>query len=111
MFVVTVHTTDNVHYHCLYVLCFSLSEVLDYRHLLLLAKRIAADWDQLAKLLSVAEEEIDELLTNEGRSYQGAFRMLWEWREASSDLHTSLQSLLDALRQLGRSDAVEQILC
>jgi len=89
----------------------SVSDMLDDRHLLQLAKRIAADWDQLAKLLSVTEEEISELLSSEGHSYHGAFRMLWEWREASSDLQTSLESLVDALRQLGHSDAVEQVLC
>jgi len=92
------------------VIRFPVSDVLDDRHLLLLAKRIAADWDQLAKLLSVAEEEISELLSTDGHSYQAAFRMLWEWREASSDLQTSLQLLHDKLRQLGHSDAVEQML-
>jgi len=95
----------------LLLFCFSVSDLLDDRHLLQLAKRIATDWDQLAKLLSVAEEEISELLSTEGHSYSGAFRMLYEWREASSDLQTSHESLLAALRQLGHSDAIEQILC
>jgi len=85
--------------------------VLDDRHLLQLAKRIAADWDQLAKLLSVAEEDVNELLSSEGHSHHGAFRMLWDWREASADLQKSLELLLDALRQLGHADAAEQILC
>jgi len=85
--------------------------MLDDRHLLQLAKQISTDWDQLAKLLSIAEEEVSELLSSEGHSYQAAFRMLWDWREASSDLQASLQSLLNALKQLGHSDAAQQILC
>ena len=93
------------------IFCFSVSEALDDRHLLQLAKRVAADWDQLAKLLSVAEDEISELLSSEGHSYQGAFRMLYEWREGSADLKTSHESLVSALRELGHSDAVELILC
>ena len=100
----------SYHKLLIHMFCFSVSDVLDDRHLLQLAKRIAADWDQLAKLLSVAEEEISELLSSEGHSYQGAFQMLYEWREASADLKTSHESLVAALRQLGHSDAVELIL-
>jgi len=95
-------------YVCTLLLC--VSELLDDRHLLLLAKRIAAQWDQLAKLLSVAEEDIDELVSSEGHSYQGAFRMLYDWREALSDLSASHESLVSALRQLGHSDAIQLIL-
>lgn len=95
----------------MHMFCFSGSEALDDRHLLQLAKRIAGDWVQLAKSLSVAEEVISELSSAEDQSYQAAFRMLHEWREASSDLHTSHESLISALRQLGHSDAAEQILC
>jgi len=89
-----------------------LSEMLDDRHLLQLAKRVGADWESLAKLLLVAEDEIgEELLSSEDRTYQAAFRMLFEWREASSDLAASFQSLVAALRQLGHSEAAEQIFC
>jgi len=89
---------------------FCVLDVLDDRHLLQLAKRIAASWDQLAKLLSVGEEDISELQSSEGQSYQGAFRMLYDWREASSDLRASHESLVMALRQLGHSDDVQLIL-
>jgi len=88
---------------------FLSSDLLDDRRLLQLAKRVAANWDQLARLLSVAEDEVGDLLLTEGHSHHGAFRMLWEWREASSNLETSFNLLLDALRQLGHSDDVEQI--
>jgi len=83
--------------------------MLDDRRLLQLAKRVFSYWDELARLLSVAEDVISELMSDEGRSYHGAFRMLWEWREASSDPQTAVESLRTALQQLGRSDVMDQV--
>jgi len=97
-------------YNIINVHCFLLSaDMLDDRHLLLLSKQIFTYWDELAKRLSVAEDEIIELMTSEGHCYHGAFRMLWEWRESSVDLQTSVESLQEALRQLGHSDVVGQV--
>lgn len=97
-------------YNIINVHCSLLSaDMLDDRHLLLLSKQIFTYWDELAKRLSVAEDEITDLMTSEGHSYHGAFRMLWEWRESSVDLQTSVELLQEALRQLGHSDVVGQV--
>ena len=95
---------------CVCILVFLFADMLDDRHLLQLSKRIFSYWDELAMLLSVTEEEIGELMIDEGHSYHGAFRMLWGWRESSTDLQASVESLREALQQLGHSDVAQQVL-
>jgi len=85
------------------------ADTLDDLRLLQLSRRIFTYWDELARLLSVADDEIGALMIDEGHSYHGAFRMLHGWRDSSSDIHALMQALRDALKQLGHSDVAEQV--
>lgn len=81
---------------------------LDDRHLLFLAKKIGDFWDRLAKELKVPKEDVSDIMTSEGSmNYQGAFRMLWIWRESrSSNSEGSLEFLTSALEKIGRPDLI-----
>lgn len=82
-------------------------EVLDDRHLLQIAKKLGSEWEPLAKRLGVSDAEITEVLEAEGHTYQGAFKMLWEWRESRTNLAEGLDALITQLRVLNRRDIVE----
>jgi hypothetical protein len=87
----------------------SAEDALDDRHILQLAKRLAADWEKLAGQIGVPGDEIAEILAAEGRTYQGAFKMLWAFRESASNLTQAYHNLLAALVHLGRQDIVDQV--
>lgn len=81
-------------------------EVLDDRHLLQIAKKLGGDWEPLAKGLSVSSGEIAEIIESEGKTYQGCFKMLWNWRESKTDLSEGLGTLTQQLKAINRMDAV-----
>jgi len=83
--------------------------MLDDQRILKLSRKIFTYWDDLARLLSVAEGDISELMESDGHSYHGAFRMLFAWRESSKDLQASLEAMHEALRQLGHGDVMELV--
>lgn len=82
-------------------------EVLDDRHLLQMAKKLGNEWEPLAKRLKVPATEIAEIIESEGNTYQAAFKMLWNWRESSTNLTEGLDALITHLRVLNRRDIVE----
>lgn len=90
----------------------SKSAVLDNRQMLLLAKKIGGDYEGIGKALAVAEEELAEIREDEGSTYQGAFKMLWAWRQAqptSADSEATLEALKAALQEAGKGHLVEQL--
>ena len=82
---------------------------MDDRHLLQLAKRIGTEWESLGKALNVPGDELADILNDEGKTYQGGFKMLWSWRESNPVSTQALEALTDALGQLGCQDAIDQI--
>ena len=84
-----------------------LSESLDDRHILQLAKKLGTSWEPLARTLNIPDGEIAEILETEAvGGYQAAFKMLWNWRETKTDLRQGLEQLIAALRQLNQHDLV-----
>lgn len=82
-------------------------EILDDRHLLQIAKKLGSEWEPLAKGLSIPGAEIAEILEGEGKTYQGGFKMLWNWRESKTNLTEGLDALIAQLKALNRRDVVE----
>jgi len=85
---------------------------LDNRRMLLLAKKVGGDWESLGKALGVAEEELTEIKESaDGATYQGAFKMLWAWRQAqpAGDDEGSSAALKEALQQVNKAQLAEQL--
>lgn len=86
--------------------------ILDNRRLLLLAKKFGADWEPLGKALEVPEEELAEIREGEdSKTYQGAFKVLWSWRQTQPPAETeeSRNILKAALEKLGKQSFLEDL--
>ena len=84
--------------------------MLDDRKFLQLAKKIGNDWEGLANTLGLAEEDIKEILEAEGATYQGAFKMLWTWRDRTVELdQDNTQVLQEALKASGKGEVAELV--
>lgn len=80
--------------------------------MLLLAKKIGGDYEGIGKALAVADEELAEIREDEGSTYQGAFKMLWAWRQAqptSADNEATIGALKAAFQEAGKGHLVEQL--
>lgn len=85
--------------------------ILDNRRLLLLAKKIGNDWEPLGKALGVPEEELSEIREGEdGKTYQGAFKVLWSWRQTQPGNETEeIRNILKAaLEKVGKKGLLEE---
>lgn len=83
---------------------------LDDRKFLQLARKIGAEWEPIATTLGLAEEDVKEILEGEGKTYQGAFKMLWTWRDRTVELdQDSAQILQEALKACGKDDVAELV--
>lgn len=90
----------------------SKTDILDNRRLLLLAKKVGGDWEPLGKALGVPDDEIKEIKESADASgYQGAFKMLWAWRQSQTagDDEATRQALRTALQQVDKAQLMEQI--
>jgi len=80
-------------------------EALDDRHILQLAKQIGGDWQPFGKSLGVGDEDIKEILEGEGKTYQGTFKVLWNWRDTvEPQSEQAVKRLKSALIDIGRID-------
>jgi len=78
---------------------------LDNRRLLLLAKKIGGDWEALGTALAVPAEELKTIKEGPDNStYQGAFKVLWAWRQTQPEVEqdSSVQALKAALVQANK---------
>ena len=85
---------------------------MDNRRILLLAKKVGGDWEPLGKALGVPDDEISEIKESaDSSTYQGAFKMLWAWRQTqtSGDDETIQQALRTALQQVNKAQLIEEI--
>lgn len=85
---------------------------LDNRQMLLLAKKIGGDWEGIGKALSVPDEELAEIKEDEGSTYQGAFKMLWAWRQTQppgAETETTVEILKTAFREAGKAHLADQL--
>jgi len=85
---------------------------LDNRRILLLAKKVGGEWEPLGKALGVADDELTEIRESaDASSYQGAFKMLWAWRQSqtSADEDAIQQALRAALQQVNKAQLMEEI--
>ena len=92
---------------CRYARWFAiwLSEALDDRHILQLAKKVGGDWEPLARSLGLGPDEIKEILEGEGKTYQGAFKVLWTWRDTVEPASPqTIGKLKSALVNMNRLD-------
>lgn len=84
---------------------FNLLGFLDDRKFLQISKKIGGDWEALANTLGLAEEDVTEIMESEGATYQGAFKMLWNWRDRTLDIdQDNTQVLQEALKACGKED-------
>lgn len=85
---------------------------LDNRQMLLLAKKIGGDWEGIGKALSVADEELAEIREDEGSTYQGAFKMLWAWRQTQPpgvESEATIEILKTAFQEAGKGHLADQL--
>jgi len=88
------------------------ADILDNRRMLLLAKKVGGDWESLGKALGVPDDEIAEIKESaDASTYQGAFKMLWAWRQSQTthDEDAIQQALQSALQQVNKAQLMEQI--
>jgi len=84
---------------------------LDNRRMLLLAKKIGGDWETLGRALNLPEEEITEVKEGpDSSTYQGAFKVLWAWRQTQPEIEqdSSVQELKAALVQVSKKTLAEE---
>lgn len=85
---------------------------LDNRQMLLLAKKIGGDYEGIGKALALPEEELAEIKEDEGATYQGAFKILWAWRQTQppgAESEATLDILKNAFREAGKEHLVEHV--
>lgn len=89
----------------------SKTDILDNRRILLLAKKVGGDWEPLGKALGVPEDEIAEIKESaDASTYQGAFKMLWAWRQSQTTGDDAMQEALrSALQQVDKAQLIEEI--
>ena len=89
-------------------ICFLVT--LDDRKLLQLAKKIGPSWFELASLLGLAEDDVSEVKGSEGATYQGAFKVMWIWRDRTLDDGIDQQKVLaEALKAASMPDVAEML--
>jgi len=84
---------------------------LDNRRMLLLAKKIGGDWETLGKALNLPEEELTEIKEGpDSSTYQGAFKVLWAWRQTQPEIEqdSSVQALKAALVQATKQTLADE---
>ena len=74
--------------------------------LLKVSRKISSDWETLGKGLGVPQTELDEIKESEGAdSPQGAFKMLWAWRNSLGVVTMANVAVLKgALKKQGKND-------
>jgi len=84
---------------------------LDNRRMLLLSKKIGGEWEPLGKALALPEEELTEIKEGpDSTTYQGAFKMLWAWRQTQPEIEqdSSVQALKAALIQANKQTLADE---
>jgi len=95
-----------------YLLLLLSADILDNRRILLLAKKVGGDWESLGKALGVPDDEMAEIKESaDASTYQGAFKMLWTWRQSQTtgDDEAARQALRTALQQVDKAQLLEEI--
>ena len=66
---------------------------------------------ELGRALQIPNDELQEVLQNEGMTYQGAFKILWGWRDRNEDnMHQdNVNTLREALTKTGSEDLVQKL--
>lgn len=76
-----------------------------------MAKKIGDDWEPLGKALGVSDEEISEIREGEdGKTYQGGFKVLWSWRQTQPGNETEeIRNILKAaLEKVGKKGLLDE---
>ena len=98
MYIIYMYITINI----------LIAVALDDRKLLQLAKKIGPSWFELASLLGLAEDDVNEIKGNEGSTYQGAFKVMWIWRDRTLDEGIDQKQVLtEALKAASMSDVAD----
>ena len=94
---------------CTFIQYSSISDSLSDLKLLQLSKKIGPSWYDLARLLGLTPEDIQEVKDAEGSTYQGAFKCMWMWRDRCEDDATEKQvaTLQEALTKAGMPDVAQ----
>ena len=101
--------------HCSKYVCTDLggaaSDGLGDGQLLKLARKIGGSWVSLGKTLNLPSDQVKEIWDKEGDTYQGAFQMLWAWRDntSSMSLPLAIGELSGALDRINRTDLAEEV--
>jgi len=76
-----------------------------------LAKKVGGDWEPLGKALGVPDDEMADIKESaDGTTYQGAFKMLWAWRQTqTTGDEEAMQALRTALQQVDKEHLLEQV--
>jgi hypothetical protein len=88
------------------------SGTMDNRRMLLLAKKVGGDWEPLGRALGVSEDELAEIKDSaDASTYQGAFKMLWAWRQSipAGDDEGATAALRSALEQVNKGQLLDQL--
>ena len=84
--------------------------LLGDRKLLRLARLIGGEWLPLGNALGIPEEELNEISESEGNTYQGAFKVLWAWRDNLENRSTdSISQLTEALKKCRKTEAADEL--
>lgn len=87
-----------------------LEGLLGDRKLLKLARLIGGEWLPLGNALGVPEEDLNEISESEGSTYQGAFKVLWAWRDNLENRSTdSVSQLAEALEKCRKTEAADEL--
>lgn len=90
----------------------SIPGILTNRHLLLLAKKVGSEWEPLGKALNTPDEELAEIRgSDDATTYQGAFKVLWAWRQTQPPIEaeSSRTILKEALQKVGKKDLADEL--
>lgn len=87
------------------------TEGLGDGQLLRLARKVGGQWVSLGKALNLPSDQIKEIWDKEGDTYQGAFQMLWAWRDVTCTLSLSdaVNGLAKALASINRTDLAVEV--
>ena len=89
---------------------FECLDLLADRTLLKLSRLIGGDWLPLGNALELPEEDLNEITESEGNTYQGAFKVLWAWRDnLENRSKESVSQLAEALVNCGKTDAAAEL--
>ena len=63
----------------------------------------------LAKALEVPSDEIQDIYNTEGDSYQGAFKVIYYWKDsAGGKTQDKVDTLVAALKKINRQDVIDE---